>query len=673
VKHRPYLSSTHQLLATTDWSRTPLGAPEGWPASLRGYVSMVMAMPTPAIIFWGPDLTQIYNDGYAQIMGPRHPRYFGAPYRECWPDTYPLIHPWMQRVLEHGEVVEVDRERIPVTRFGFEEDAYFTFTFSPLRDDAGRIAGILQPVFEVTGSVLGERRAGLLRSLALLQGDEALWPSAVAALAMASEDIPQAAIWQLQADGGAQVLAATPGGMDAAGGPQAQALAAQALATGAPAWREAPRTVAIALGGARPGGRGAVLVACTNPRLHPDAAYRQFLEMVAVELGSALQRARSATARERQRAFLQRMFAQAPAGIAVLRGPQHVFELTNPMYQALIGHRDVIGLPVREALPGFGAEPFFQILDRVYRTGVPYVGLGEAVRVEREGGVPAEEAYLNFVYQPLQENEGEPQGILVFCYEVTEQVVARQHSERLAEALRQEHTRKDEFLAMLAHELRNPLAPIRSAAELLARAPDQQAVVKRASEIVGRQVRHLAGLVDDLLDVSRVTRGLVTIEHAPQDLHAVLTQAVEQGRPLVEARGHRVVLDLAAQPLFVAGDHKRLVQVFTNLLNNAAKYTPDGGEIALRLAAAEGQALVSVEDTGIGIEPEHIPRLTERFYRVDRSRSRETGGTGLGLAIAKHALARHDATLEIESELGKGSRFTARFPARRLAAQGVTS
>jgi hypothetical protein len=158
LKHRPYLSRTSALLATTDWSRTPLGEPARWPIALRSYASMVMAMTTPAIIFWGPELTQIYNDGYAQIMGPRHPRYFGAPYRECWPDTYPLIYPWMRRVLDEGEVVEVDRERIPVTRFGFEEDAYFTFTFTPLRDDEGRIAGILQPVFEVTDSVLAERR-----------------------------------------------------------------------------------------------------------------------------------------------------------------------------------------------------------------------------------------------------------------------------------------------------------------------------------------------------------------------------------------------------------------------------------------------------------------------------------------------------------------------------------
>src|SRR6187549_2197071 len=141
------------LLHATDWSQTSLGPYEAWPQPLKGFVAMVLEMPTPAIIFWGPEQLQLYNDGYSVIMGPRHPRYFGAPYRECWPDTYPVIYPWMQKVLA-GEVIEVERSLFVVTRHGFTEEAYFTFTFSPLRDDTGAIAGIFQPVVEVTQEVL---------------------------------------------------------------------------------------------------------------------------------------------------------------------------------------------------------------------------------------------------------------------------------------------------------------------------------------------------------------------------------------------------------------------------------------------------------------------------------------------------------------------------------------
>ena len=154
------------LLRTKDWSKTPLGAIERWPRSLISHVAMVAELPSPAIIFWGPEQTQLYNEGYTKIMGPRHPRFFGEAYRDCWPDTHPVIDPWMRRVLEKGEVIRVEKELIPVTRYGFLEEAYFTFTFSPLRDDRGAIAGIFQPVTEVTEAVLNERRAETIRALA---------------------------------------------------------------------------------------------------------------------------------------------------------------------------------------------------------------------------------------------------------------------------------------------------------------------------------------------------------------------------------------------------------------------------------------------------------------------------------------------------------------------------
>src|SRR5215213_4144 len=140
-----------ELVHGHDWAKSSLGPIGTWPRSLRSYVSMILEMPTPAIIFWGPEQTQIYNDGYAVIMGPRHPKYLGASYRECWPETYSVIYPWMVDVLEHGKVKKFENALVTLTRHGFTEEAYFTFTFSPLRDDDEKIAGILQPVVETTG------------------------------------------------------------------------------------------------------------------------------------------------------------------------------------------------------------------------------------------------------------------------------------------------------------------------------------------------------------------------------------------------------------------------------------------------------------------------------------------------------------------------------------------
>jgi PAS domain S-box-containing protein len=199
--------------------------------------------------------------------------------------------------------------------------------------------------------------------------------------------------------------------------------------------------------------------------------------------------------------------------------------------------------------------------------------------------------------------------------------------------LRQAGLRKDEFLAMLAHELRNPLAPISSAAQLLMLAnPDLQRAHK-AGAIILRQVRHMTDLVDDLLDVSRVTRGLVQIERHRLDLKDVLHSAIEQARPLMEARGHHLTVEEPAAPALVLGDFTRLVQVVVNLLNNAAKYTPAGGRIILSLQVEAGEACIVVTDNGSGIDAALLPYVFDLFIQAARTPDRAQGGLGLGLAL----------------------------------------
>jgi PAS domain S-box-containing protein len=223
--------------------------------------------------------------------------------------------------------------------------------------------------------------------------------------------------------------------------------------------------------------------------------------------------------------------------------------------------------------------------------------------------------------------------------------------------------RKDEFLAMLAHELRNPLAPISSAAQLLVHVAADEKRVRHASEIIGRQVRHLTGLVDDLLDVSRVTRGLVELQRERVDLKSVVASAVEQARPLVEARHHRLDQAMDAAPAWIDGDRIRLVQVVANLLNNAAKYTPQGGVVSLILEVGEDSALIAVRDNGIGIEPDLLPQVFELFTQAERTPDRAQGGLGLGLALVKSLAELHGGSVEAESGgAGLGSTFRVRLP-----------
>ena len=234
---------------------------------------------------------------------------------------------------------------------------------------------------------------------------------------------------------------------------------------------------------------------------------------------------------------------------------------------------------------------------------------------------------------------------------------------RAEAALKDSDRRKDEFLAMLAHELRNPLAPISSAAELLKRASGDARIVQHAGEVIARQVRHMTELVDDLLDVSRVTRGLVQLEMAPVDLNTIVTSAIEQVRPLIEARQHVVTTWSGAGRTWVRADRTRLVQVVGNLLNNAAKYTPPGGRIDVRVEVHGREAHVVVRDDGIGIEPNLLPHVFELFAQGERTPDRAQGGLGIGLALVKSIVALHGGTVEaISRGPGTGSTFRVELP-----------
>jgi signal transduction histidine kinase len=240
---------------------------------------------------------------------------------------------------------------------------------------------------------------------------------------------------------------------------------------------------------------------------------------------------------------------------------------------------------------------------------------------------------------------------------------------RLFAQLQLADRRKDEFLAMLAHELRNPLAPISTAAQLLRLSARDPQVVCQSSEIISRQIAHMTDLVDDLLDVSRVTRGLIRVDRAKLDLRDTVAAAVEQVNAALLRRSQRLEQDVADEPLCVEGDAARLVQVLSNLLTNASKYTPPDGRISLRAWAEDGQVLVSVSDTGCGIEPALLPHVFELFTQGRRTPDRTQGGLGIGLALVCSIVRLHDGQIDAYSDgPGRGSRFVLRLPRVESAA-----
>ena len=234
---------------------------------------------------------------------------------------------------------------------------------------------------------------------------------------------------------------------------------------------------------------------------------------------------------------------------------------------------------------------------------------------------------------------------------------------RAEAALAEAGRRKDEFLAMLAHELRNPLAPIRNAVYLLRARTAPDAPGRDTLDMMDRQVEHMARLLDDLLDVSRVTHGAIRLQKVPLDAGEVIARAVETAGPHVDARRHSLVVEAEPGPHPLHGDLARLVQVVSNLLINAAKYTPDGGRIAVSLRREGNDAVVRVRDNGVGIQPELVPHLFETFAQGARSLARSEGGLGLGLALVRSLTELHGGTVHGRSDgPGKGAEFEVRLP-----------
>ena len=514
------------LMRAQDWSRSPLGEPSTWPPALRSIVSLMLGSGFPMFCAWGDGLGFLYNDPYVPILGDKHPAALGTPFHDVWAEIWDDIHPLIERALG-GQATYVEKLPLVMHRRGYDEQTFFTFSYSPARDDHGEVAGLHCACVEVTGQVLAERY------------------------------------------------------------------------------------------------------------------------------------------RDEENKRLMTLFEQAPGIIAVLRGPEQVFEIANKSYMQVVGRGDLVGKTAREVLPEVEGQGFFELLDEVYRTGTPFVGHAVPIDVAREPNGLLERLYLDFIYQPIRNPAGNVVGIFVEGSDVTER-------KQIEDELRAANRQKDQFLAMLAHELRNPLAPITTAAHLLKLGQLDAKAVRNASEIIARQAEHMTDLVNDLLDVSRVTRGLVSLEKEELDVNAVVAGAFEQVRPLIESKRHSLTMQLSGEPVHVMGDRTRLVQVLSNILNNAAKYTPPGGKIVLRVTADEDRVLVTVADNGIGIEPDMLPYIFELFTQAERTPDRSQGGLGIGLALVKSLVSLHGGRVDARSEApGKGSEFEICLPRIGPATAGL--
>ncbi|MGO4550716.1 PAS domain-containing protein [Lysobacter sp. 2RAF19] len=776
--------SVAALMRDHDWSRSPLGPPDRWPQSLRSVVSLMLRSEFPMFVAWGPALGFLYNDAYAEVLGAKHPFALGRPFEEIWSEIWDDVGPLAHRALA-GESVYMENLPLMMRRKGYDESTWFTFSYSPVIDEKGDVAGMFCTCTETTAGVTAERTrvAQMQRLMSLFEQA----PGFVAVTRGHDHVYEIANPAYLEFVGkerivGMSVRTALPE-LDQKFIDQLT----QVFETGQP---YIGRRIPVGL---RRGHEGDIEDRIVDFVFQPIVDDHGRVDGIFIQGTDMTDHALAERQVETERLRLDAVVESLPSGVA-LASPEGVITRVNAANRELWGMQPTTGAlsayrtrqgwwaddsarrgealddedwALARALRGevvrgdiveiapFDDHPRRTVLMQARPVRLEGGSLAGAVvvqtdisdRVRAETDLRASEArfrtmtnampqmvwsalpdgYNDYYNQqwydftglvagksegdrwadvlhpddlerawsrwrrsldsgedyevqirlrhhsgsyrwvlaravPVRGDDGTILHWLGTATDIHEQRVAQESLERSERALRDADQRKDEFLAMLAHELRNPLAPIGTASQLLMLSSDPTRV-RAAGEVIARQVRHMTELVDDLLDVSRVTRGLVHLDMETVDLKSIVTSAIEQVRALIDARGHALRTRLPAGRMWVNGDRTRLVQILANLLNNAAKYTPEGGEIHLVADVVQDQVRVCIRDNGQGIEPGLLPKIFDLFTQADRSPDRTQGGLGIGLALVRSLVVLHGGSITADSKgRNQGAAFTVSLP-----------
>ena len=667
-----------RIMRAMDWESTRLGHPDGWPPLLQSTIRLILTSPHPMFLWWGPELIQFYNDAYSQTMGPeRHPRAVGQPGRECWEEIWPIIGPQIDKVMAGGGATWNEDQLVPVTRHGGRQDVWWTYGYSPIEDGEG-VHGVLVVCTDVTAqhrakAELEQMNRALLeqiRQRELAQEHEALQNSK---RQQAEHDLHV----QREAEGERlrALFEQAHGFMCILRGPEhvfefANAaylrLVGQRPLVGMPVRQALPdidgQGLYELLDQVYASGEPyrAVDLQLTLQRHAGGPVSEAFLDFVyqPIIIGGAVTgifvQGFDATERTMARQALQRSELRLKEGMKAAGMVVWDWDLETNQVQFSDNAPELFGATWVDVPTVWNAiyPEDLQRLEHERLAALACCGTyGEVVRMRRPDNNQL--IWLQVRANVVADSDGVARCIRGVSIDVT----ARKRAE---ESLREVSRHKDEFLAMLSHELRNPLAPIRSAAHLLGMAPDNVARVKQSSVIIERQVNHMTSLINDLLDVSRVNTGLVTLDKQVIDIHQVVIESLEQTQPIISERGHALSVTMPeAGDVAVLGDRKRLVQVLTNLLHNAAKYTPNGGAIELVVSHNAGMVELHVSDNGIGVDSELMPHIFELFTQEKRSSDRAQGGLGLGLALVRSLVLLHGGHVTVASEgPGGGATFS---------------
>jgi signal transduction histidine kinase/DNA-binding response OmpR family regulator len=564
------------LVRSMDWSRTKLGPIEAWPRSLKTMLGVMLGSRFPMLLWWGPDLLHLYNDAYRPILRDKHPASLGAPAAQVWAEVWDVAGPMARRVQEGGPATWIEDLQLFINSQGIAEETYFTFSYSPVPGDDGRVGGVLNTVQETTAKVQSERQVRMLHELAARAADARSEGEAyrvgLEVLSANELDLPFVLLYVLNEKADAALLVGANGWSDYQG-PARPARVTLDEGTGAGSWPLAE-------------------------------VVRSAREVIIDDLAAR--------------------FGALPVGRWNARPERAI------------------------ALP----------LSRVGQSA-PYAVLVAGISPHRT----LDERYRRFLRATADQIMA-----VIACARAHEQ--ERKRAEALAEIDRA----KTAFFSNVSHEFRTPLTlmlgPLED--ELSERDRLLPQARRERIEVAHRNGLRLLKLVNVLLDFARIEAGRVQAQYEPTDLAALTVELSSNFRSAMERGGLTLTVDCPPLPEPIYLDHEMWEKIVLNLLSNAFKHTFQGG-IAVRLAWLDGAAQLTVEDSGVGIAAEEIPRLFNRFHRVKGAASRTHEGTGIGLSLVRELVQSHAGLIRVESELGKGSRFiitlkagTAHLPADKI-------
>jgi PAS domain S-box-containing protein len=637
------------LIRCHDWDATPLGPLTEWPQSLRTAVGIALRARQPMFIGWGTDPICLYNDGYIPILGNKHPHALGHPMAEVWREIWDELRPLNEAVLR-GESLSFENQPFRLAGRDTSGPHYFSFTYTPLLDDHGRTSGLFCAAMETTGAMMQtlESQAARAAQRALADSEERL-RLATDAAEIAFWDVnlvDRTLIWQPR------------------------------LRTMFGITTDEPLTLADFYAGIHPDDRDAVTAAFEAAC---DPARRALYNIDYRTLGrdDGLVRWVAAKGRGLFDDAGRCLRANGTAmDITSRKSTELTMEVALEASRTGTFHWDIQENRLRwdnalDRLFGLRPSEAVRSLDQFLALVHPD-DRAEVVRrcgrcrdfgdhFEMEFRVIYPDGSVHWLYdrgRTFLDAAGRAKTMTGACVDITDLWQAR-------EALRQSDRQKDDFLATLAHELRNPLAPLRTGLHLMQHGDHPPGRAAHVQGIMQRQLDHMVRLVDDLLDVARINQGKISLRQELLPVQIVLDQAIESARPLMDVHGLTLVWEGADPAMLVLGDPTRLVQVAGNLLNNAAKYTPRGGRVELRVSHADEPGLlrIDVEDSGIGIPADMLERVFDRFAQVQQHMDRAQGGLGIGLSVVKALVEMHGGRVAAASGgTGCGSRFSIWLP-----------